>query len=243
MQVGEHDHHRTHAQVRLGERDQRQRRIVTCSRRIELVERSGEAHVEEEAVSDAGDSLRRRRLLEHRRNRAETPPLGDVGRIVGMDAGAVAQRLADRPPHVRLAVGHATALEHGGLVVGLGQRRGLLGEPALADARLADQQHELRPAVLHRHVDAPPDEAELGTAADEGRPQPAGPMSGRCDRLERDPRLDRFLPTAGLHRTEMVVAHDLVGGRVRRPARRAPGRDGRPICSRFAVFTTSPMAV
>src|SRR3546814_12607033 len=70
--------------------------------------------------------------------------------VTGPDAAPVAESVGDRPPDVRLAVGHAAALEQQRIVVALGDRSELLGQARLADAGLAQHQQEAGPAANER---------------------------------------------------------------------------------------------
>ena len=64
------------------------------------------------------------------------------------DAARFAQDLGDRTEHVRIAVGHALADQGTGAELLAWRDRAIsLREPALADARVAEEQHELRAAA------------------------------------------------------------------------------------------------
>ena len=92
-----------------------------------------------------------------------------VGRVDG--AGRLAQRLGDRAERVGIAVGQAHAGEHVRAEVARRDVAELAREPALADARVADQQHEVRALARRRH---------LGEAAERRRARRRGRRAARA---------------------------------------------------------------
>src|SRR3546814_19885838 len=76
--------------------------------------------------------------------------------VTGPDAAPVAEGVGDRPPDVRLAVGHAAALEEQRIVVALGDWSELLGQARLAEARPPHHQTTAGPALGDGTRDAVP---------------------------------------------------------------------------------------
>ena len=125
----------------------------------------------------------------------------DGGRVdVTLDAGGLAQGLGDRPPDVGLAVGHAAALQHDGVVGDAGVGGHLVGQSALADAGVADQQQELGPAVGDGGVDGRGQVGQLEAAADQRAVVPPAAVARRQRGAGGDPGVDGLAPALQLER-------------------------------------------
>ena len=140
----------------------------------------------------------------------------DFGLVGVGDAELVADDLAERPVGEARAVGRAVADPHERRAGPLGHRaRELAKEPALADAGLAHDGHEVR-ALLPRHaVEHRREELGLVLAADErgGRARERGARDRHADRLPCRDGLGLALEV------ERLELHVLDGG-----ARKAVGR-------------------
>ena len=119
---------------------------------------------------------------------------------------ACAQRLGDRTEDVRVAVRHALAEQHARAELLARDVGDLVREPALAHARVAVQQHELRPAAR------PWPSASHGAARPSrrrgrriGARPPLAPAARRREHAHRAVRLDRFVAAADAQQPERFV--------------------------------------
>ena len=91
-----------------------------------------------------------------------------LGRVLLEDAGLRLDDLAERPQRDPVAVREAAALAPGDeLGIGVDDPLQLVDEPALADARDADEREELRRALVAGPLERVADDAELAFAPDE----------------------------------------------------------------------------
>ena len=167
-----------------------------------------------------------------------------VGRVGREHAGLRLHHLRRRPERHALAVGQraAAAPEH---EVGLGVERGreLRDEPALADARDADERDELRRAVAPRSVERVPQHVDLVRTPDERRTPPArrsAPISARGATASQA-GTGSALPFATTGSAVRYSIASRVARQVASPTSTPSG--GAAASRRFAVFTTSPDAV
>ena len=135
VQVGQHDHDRFPVGPAVEQREQRAVDLLPGPGGVDAGQRALVAEQVEDAVGDPGDLVDRGRFAQDQSHRAGDLVAGRPDGLALGDAEPVAHRLGDRPPHVRLAVGDATAFEHDRTVGSLGPRRHLLGQPGLAHAR------------------------------------------------------------------------------------------------------------
>jgi hypothetical protein len=102
-------------------------------------------------------------------------------------------------------------------VLGRGVDVELLGQPALADAGLAGEQHEVRSPALEGHRESGAQHPHLLLAPDERRAGAAPAVPRRDEGLTSHEGVDRFVAAAHGDQAGGVVAHDVgrlgVGGR------------------------------
>ncbi len=214
VEVGEHDHDGLLHRVALGERHDGPDGLLPGAGGLEAAQLRLVAHEEEEALEHAID------LAGHRRG-AEGGAHGRVGqrdrvleRVAGADAAPVAERIGDRPPHVRLAVRDAAALEHERLVLAGGDGGQLLGEAGLADAGLTEHEEHGGAVVAHGVLHAVAEDAQLGLPADERGTVPLGPVARRQRGVDGQPGGHQLLTTLGVDRRQLVVRDHPAGGGV-----------------------------
>ena len=142
---------------------------------------------------------------------------GLVLRVRLEDAGVRLHHLAERPEADALAVGERAALPPvDELGVPLDRLEELVDEPALADARLPDEGHELCGAPASHALEGIEERVELTAAPDERRPHPARDVDAdAAARLDRLPRVDRLGLALRLHGLGLAVV-DRVAGRAPR---------------------------
>ncbi|MEZ5143064.1 MAG: hypothetical protein R2726_11175 [Acidimicrobiales bacterium] len=228
VQVGEHEHHRSAAGHRLEVGQHRPVGFLAGARRIDALEGDVVAHQVQQPVDDALDLGGADRLLEDRRDLSPRASIGVGEGGVGVHAGGLADGLGDGPPHVGLAVGDAAALEDEGVVALPRRRRGFLGEPRLADTRLAHEQQQMGAVAGHRSLRRPGQQAQLHLPTDERRLDPTPAVAGREQRLDRHPRRHRLLAALGGDGPEAPIGDHLPRRRVgRRPDDHGAGLGGR----------------
>ena len=101
-----------------------------------------------------------------------------------------------------------------GVVAVLGLATDLGREAGLADARLAHDHHEVRPAAGHRGGERRPQDHEVVVPADERCLRPGAAEARRRDGGDGLPRVDGLLATLHAQRAERLVPHGPVGRRV-----------------------------
>ena len=219
-------------------RHERHRRIAKRSR--QLLEHPDRHRVRPVEVVEDHDRRRRRAQRSGQRVEVLPPPVG------GRDRRIVGRIDAERPVHPapqlhRLAdrrVGFAVQHPHPGRP---GAVRRLVGEPGLADSRLANQQHDVRAAATAAstadcNVASSPSRpttrswlGEIGAVTDSSSPSPPRPAprtAQMCNGRSR-PRSCRSPRSATLEPGRQVVAHEY-GRRLRHQHLPAPRRGHDP---------------
>ena len=204
VEVGEREHERPAARVTFEVRRDRSHRVVAGARRLDG--RSGEAFEDVEQALDDPLDLRRLGAVEHVGDR-RAQLLADRHVAVLVALTCIADRLRDGRPHVGVPVGRALPAEHQRAAHLLGVLRELEHEPALADAGVAEQEHELGPPPPAGDRERVAQHTHLGVAPDERAASAAAPASRWCGRVHRDPRVDGLVPASHRERTERLVAH------------------------------------
>ncbi len=140
-------------------------------------------------------------------------PLGLVLRVRLEDACVRLHHLAERPEADALAVRErATLTPVDELGVPLDRLEELVDEPALADARLPDEGHELCGAPASHALERIEQRVELAAAPDERRPHPARDVdTDAAARLDRLPHVDRIGLALRLHGLRLAVVDRVVG--------------------------------
>ena len=167
VQIGEDEHERPCARERLEVRLHRPQGLAARSRRVDVGAFAESAEQVQEAVGDALDVGVVRITGRHAGDRRLDLPAGVVRGVIEIDPARVPDGLGNRPPHVGLAVRETWRLEHRGAALLVRHRRELDRQPALADARFAEQQHELRTLAVQCRVQHPAQQRHLGIAPDE----------------------------------------------------------------------------
>ncbi len=116
--------------------------------------------------------------------------LGGAGRV--RDGRSVAHELGDGPVRDALTVGQAAAAEDPSAPVARGDE--LVREPALPDPRLANDCHELRPALPHAPDEGGLQLGQLHRAPLEARAAPRGGRLERRGDVEQSVRRNRIEP-------------------------------------------------
>ena len=88
-------------------------------------------------------------------------------------------------------------------------------EPALPDARIRSDDHEVSAPALRGGVEDPAQHRQLGLSPHDRRPGAPAPARGRVG-ADGEPGVDRSVAPLHLERPERLVADDLGGGRVGR---------------------------
>ena len=166
-----------------------------------------------EQEAEVAARLLRLRLRQHLADQPAQLLARGVGRIGVEDPGSAANEV--RKPLVPglPAVGQAAPAEDAA-AVSLDERGDLAAEPRLADARRAEERHELRSLLGRRPVPERVDEVELAVPADE-RVRGDRPLGRRKRRLDGEPRLDRLRLPLRLHGLERLVPDDVARGAMR----------------------------
>ena len=139
-------------------------------------------------------------------------------RVLLEDARLRLDDLAERPQRDAVAVGEAAALApRDELRVGVDDPGELVDEAALADARDADERHELRRALVARALERISEDAELALAADELGARLVRDVDAEAGaRSDRLPDGDRLGLPLRLDRRRVVVVDACAGRAVRR---------------------------
>ncbi len=211
VEVGQDHHHRRTGGEGLDHGEQRPGGLLPGPTGVEVPQRALVADQVEQALGDAQDlGVVARPLQDLGHHLAEPHPDGG-GVDLALDARGLAQRLGHGPPHVGLAVGHAAALQHDGVVGDAGVGGQLVGQAALADTGVADQQQELGPAVGDGGVDGRGQVGQLVPAPDQGAVVPAATVARRQGGTGGDPGVHGLAPALQLQRA-LVVVGDAVAG-------------------------------
>jgi hypothetical protein len=117
--------------------------------------------------------------------------------LAPLDAAGGLDRARDRPPHVRLAVGHAAPGQDQGAVALPRLVRDVLGQAGLAEAGVAEREQQRGPAPVERHVQRVGQERDLVVAPDQGSAAAVRPVARREPGDLGHPGLHRGLPPLG----------------------------------------------
>ena len=223
VQVGEDDDEGTARREPFEEGLHRPQRVVARATRVEVVQLG----LEPEEVEEPGRGARRDGVVVgptgHVAHRPTHTRACVVVRDVGPDVARGAHDLGDRPPQV-LAVGDALTGEDERVVLVRGAPRDLADEAALADPGVATDEHEVRTPPRNGGVEDRVHERDLGVAPDQRGTGAARAFPGRCDGGDRGPGVDGFVAAPNGERPEGLVAHRVLGVRVRdRPDDDLPG--------------------
>ena len=138
----------------------------------------------------------------------------DVGLAVSASSTRrrLAERFGDRAERVGVAVGEALAGEHARAELARRDLAELAGEAALADAGVADEQHELRALAGWSPSCARPRSVASSASRPTSGDRCAGAApAGRGERVDRAERLDRLVAAPQRDRPERLVADRLAG--------------------------------
>ena len=195
LQVVEHEHERPFGGEQLEVAPDRPQRLL--GRPARAAESDRLAHHRRHAG----------RLGRHQRRDLR---LGDLRLVVAADRGGGRHRLAHREERDAVAVGQAAPAQH--QRVALEARDGLLDEPGLADAGLAEHGRELRAPVAQRPAVGELQQRELVLATDVRR---ARRPAGAAVEAEQPEALDRLVePLEGQGARGLdahLVAHEPLG--------------------------------
>ena len=127
------------------------------------------------------------------------------------DLGRLFDLFGESAVHVACVVREAPATD-GAAAVFLREGGEFAGQPGLPDPGRPDHGHQVRAVLLGRRLPDRLEQRQLPIAAD----QRAGPHPalGRCDRLHRQPDLERVPLALGLHQADRLVSDAVASGSV-----------------------------
>ncbi len=224
VQVGEDDRQRPTARQGGSERQHGPGRLVAGPRHVDAAEHLEPEQVQQPVGHPLDLSLPARRLrrrgvvvpgsVNHRGHGAAHLGCHVLLAVARLDVAGGTHRLGQWPPHVGLAVRHATAVEDKGVVAAAGDLGDLVHQPRLADARVADEEQQRRPTAGDGQVERVGEERDLVVAADQRGAGAVGSVAGRQSGTFGHPGRHRGLPALGRDLAHRSVGDHPTGGEV-----------------------------